>query len=210
MTTTLEQQATTGSGTQADEHTDFSNAVEAFDLRAHTDAPLRLEGEFHFSAPPHELFPRLTDPKAIAGWFGMVRGGHLDHSASCNQGEWGSGSKRFCRSTMGTLEETVYSYEAPYVTAYNVRNWSMPMENHCAVMFVEPTPDGGTKLTWRHYFNDKGRIIRHFIPKVMARLINVGMSNLGNEMGGHGGTMKVIDLPTEPVLAGLSPAEAPR
>ena len=193
----------------ADQQTEFSRALSTFDVREHTSAPLRLEGEFVFAVAPERLFPRITDPQAIAGWFGMVKGGHLDHSCSCEPGEWGSGSKRICLTSMGTLEETIHSHETPYLSAYNVRSWSLPVDDHLAVMQVEPLPDGGSKLTWRHYFNDKNILLSRIIPKLLAAMTNSGMGNLANEMGGRGGGMKVIPLTQDKRdTRALAPSEA--
>lgn len=209
MTTTLNQSNLTETQTYAEQRSGFTRAVEQLDVRKHSKAPLRLEGEFLFAASPQDLFSKITDPKAIAGWFGMVKGGHMDHSMSCKPGEWGGGSKRFCQSTMGTLEETIYSHEAPYVSAYNVKTWSMPMEDHCSVMMVEPLPNGGARLTWRHYFNDKTILLSRIMPKMLAAIINTGMRNLANEMGGKGGAMLVLPA-SKPVESrpSMTPTEA--
>jgi len=193
----------------AEQEAAFDRAASQLNVAQHTSAPLRLDGEFLFAVPPHELFPKLTEPSAIARWFGWVKSGHTDHSGSCNEGAWGTGSIRYCRSTLGTLEETLHAFEAPYLSAFSVKHWSLPMKDHYSVMLLEPLTTGGTRLIWRHYFNDSTPLLGRIMPKVLAAMINTAIRNLGNETGGSGGRMRVVpQRPSIDTNPALWPAEA--
>ncbi|GEM_PF-1081828 len=160
-------------------------ALERTAVRPHTSAPLRLRGSFEFRAPPEIVFERITDPKLIAAWFGMVRGGQLDHAESVTPGAWGPGSKRTCQTLgMGDLHETILHYDAPYACVYNVKNIMMPVKNHAALMVVEPVGEGGSRLHWNQYFDFKGVVMRHIFPSMMVAMMNKGLANLVAELGG--------------------------
>lgn len=171
---------------------DEKAGASTFDVRAFTDAPLRMEGIFNFHAPPSAVWPRVTDPNAIASWFKMITHGDMDHSRSASPGDWGEGSKRMCYTKgMGTLDETIMAYESPHLVAYNVKVWSMPIKDHLAVMRLEETA-AGTRFTWQQYFNFKGLVMRHFFPGMMSGMMTRGMEQLQKEFGGPAGEMRII------------------
>jgi hypothetical protein len=160
--------------------------------RRFTDAPMRIAGTFRFEAAPEVVFERVTDPRMIAGWFAMIRGGTVDHSGSCNVGAWGAGTKRQCQTWgMGTLDETILHWEAPHRCLYSVRNLFMPIKDHCAVMAVEP--DGsGSRFTWEQHFRLKGLFMRWMFPWMMTRMMNGGLEKLRQELGGEGGRIRRV------------------
>lgn len=136
-------------------------------VRRHTQAPLRMRGRFGFDAPPQEVFARVTDPGLIATWFGMIRGGSVDHSQSCNVGTWGEGSTRLCNTWgMGDLKETIHHYDAPHACVYSVRALMMPVEQHASLMLVEPT-ERGCRLQWAQFFVDRGLVMKRMFPSMM-------------------------------------------
>ncbi len=168
-------------------------AQPRFDPTPFTSAPLRFEGVFHFDATPEDVWPRVTDPNGIAGWFGMITSGSLDHAQSATPGEWGAGSKRYCRTRgMGTLDETIRAYDPPNLIAYTVKVWSMPIKDHLAVMQLERSATGGAEFTWRQYFAFKGLVLRHVFPTMMLTMMNTGLSRLQSELGGRGGRMRRV------------------
>ena len=174
------------------ESTEYDKALAGFSIDNYTTAKLKMQGEFLINTNPESLFELVTDPDLIASWFGMIKGGFTDHSLSNNNNEWGEGSKRICYSNMGTLNETIYYWRAPYIAAYNVKSWSMPVKDHCSVMIIQPLGVGRCKLTWRHYFNYKGVIMKNFFPYMMVNLMNKGLKEITNKFGGAGGEMKLI------------------
>lgn len=166
--------------------------TEGFDVRAATAAPLRMEGVFTFQATPEEVWPHITDPNAIAKWFLMITHGRVDHSRSQSREAWGEGSVRHCHTMgMGTLHETIRAYRPPHLIAYSAKAWSMPIKDHLGVMTLERV-SGGTKLTWRQYFNYKGLIMRHFFPAMMIGMMNRGAHQLTRRFGGPGGVMRKV------------------
>lgn len=165
----------------------------AFAVHSITNAPLRLEGTFLFDAPPEEIWPRITDPNAIATWFTMITHGRMDHSKSSARGDWGEGSVRQCHTMgMGTLHETIKVYRPPHLVAYSARAWSMPIKNHLGVMMLERLPSDGTRLIWRQYFHYKGFVMRHVFPGMMITMMNRGMRLLQRDFGGPGGAMRKV------------------
>ena len=163
-----------------------------FDVRAFTDAPMRMEGVFDFHATPTALWPRVTDPNAIASWFKMITHGEVDHSHSTATGDWGAGTKRLCHTRgMGTLNETIMFYDRPRLVAYNVKVWSMPIKDHLAVMRLEEI-SSGTRFTWQQYFNFKGLVMRHIFAQMMSGMMTRGMEQLQREFGGQGGRMRIL------------------
>ena len=172
----------------------FDQSLQQFDIRKFTQAPLRMRGSFQFNRNVDDVFAKVTDPQLIASWFGMVKGGSVDHSNSCNAGQWGAGSKRYCNTSMGLLDESIYHWDAPYLCAYNVKSWSMPIKDHCAVMMIKPLTHDTCELTWLQYFNYKGLVMRHFFPKMMLKMMNGGLADLAEEFGGMGGKMELLKL----------------
>ncbi|MGH1346320.1 MAG: SRPBCC family protein [Nannocystales bacterium] len=161
-------------------------------VRRQTQAALRMRGRFPFEASPEHVFGRVTDPQLIAGWFGMIRSGSVDHTASCNVGDWGEGSKRLCHTWgMGDLDETIHHYEAPVTCVYSVRSPMMPVENHAAAMLLEPTATGCI-LDWSQFFDLRGLVLKHMFPTMMAGMMNRGLRGLQKELGGNGGAMEVV------------------
>lgn len=170
----------------------FEAVLGNFDARRYTTAPLRIYGEMEFHAPVETTFHKMTDPQTIASWFGMVKGGSVDHSRSCNLGDWGAGSKRYCDTRMGKLDETIHVWEASYLTAYNVKAWSMPVKDHLGVLTLRPLGDERSWVTWSQYFNYKGVVMRNIFPFMMRKMMNDGMAALAKELGGPGGKMRFV------------------
>ena len=170
----------------------FELGTNAFKVKNFTQAPLRMQGEFYIDVAPEILFDRVTDPQAIAQWFGLVKSGSVDHSQSCTAGQWGEGSKRFCHTPMGTLNETIYYWQRPNISAYNVKSISVPAKDHCAVIKIEPLAGNKSKLIWLQYFNFRGVFMRFFFPKIMAKMMTQGVNRLANEYGGAGGKMVLV------------------
>ena len=50
-------------------------------VRRVTSAPLRMTGSIDFSASPEKVFPRISEPSALAEWFPLLKGGDLNHDA---------------------------------------------------------------------------------------------------------------------------------
>lgn len=163
------------------------------DVRAFTSAPLQMEGKFQFNSPAAVVFDRVTDPQQLATWFPIITGGKVDHSRSNQLGEWGVGSKRICDTLgMGALDETIRYWRRPYAYAYTVKNWTMPITDHCAVMEVHPLGSEGSCLIWRQYYRPVGAFLKYLFPHLMITFMNQGMATLQQELGGTGGRMRLV------------------
>ena len=178
---------------ESEDQKDFLAIIDKFDVKRYTNAPLRIYGEFLFYAPVQVTFDKMTDPQKIAQWFNMVKGGAVDHTASSKTDDWGEGSKRYCDTSMGKLDETIYAWHAPYLTAYNVKAWSMPIKDHLGVITVQPIEGSHSRVTWSQYFNYKGLIMRNIFPFMMRKMMKDGMTALAKELGGPGGQVSLVD-----------------
>lgn len=171
---------------------DFAAANPDLDPAAHTPAPLRMEGVFHFAAAPETVFQRVYDPSFLASWFPMITGGHLDYDGSEAPGAPGVGAKRYCRTSgMGTLDETILYWNPPHGYAYTVKNVFMPIKEHLATMEVVSDGADGAWFRWRQYFNGARPDVVLFKP-MMASMMTKGLNALAKELGGQGGKMKVV------------------
>ncbi|MGF1497580.1 MAG: SRPBCC family protein [Elainellaceae cyanobacterium] len=163
------------------------------DVTQLTPAPLQMEGEFIFHAPATTVFDAVTDPQNIASWFPTLYDGSTDHSRSENAGNWGAGSKRYCQTRlMGTLNETILHWDYPRAYAYNVKNWTMPIKDHCAVMLVEPLGPSQSRFIWRQYYTPIGLFLKYAFPGMMISMMNRGMADLQQQLGGPGGQMRQV------------------
>jgi len=87
---------------------------------------------------------------------------------------------------MGTLFETIHYWDAPNANTYAVKNFTMPITDHLALMAITPNGTGGSTMTWHQYCNLKGTAIRHMLPTMMLGMMNKGMATLSKELGGKG------------------------
>ena len=162
--------------------------LEEQHVRTITQAPLQMSGSWDFDVTAETLFPHISDPNKMAGWFPLMKGGDLDHSATAQSGDWGEGSKRLCyTSGMGTLEETIHYWDAPHAYTYSAKNVMMPIRNHLGLLTVTPNDTDGATLIWRQYFDLTGIAVRHIFPTMMLGMMNQGMATLIKDLGGRGG-----------------------
>ncbi len=167
--------------------------ISDLDVRVFTSAPLQMRGEFQFNAPVTVVFDRVTDPQQLASWFPIITGGKTDHSRSHQPGDWGVGSKRICDTLgMGALDETIRFWQQPYAYAYTVKNWTMPITDHCAVMRVESLGADRSRLIWQQYYRPVGLFLKYLFPHMMILFMNQGMETLRQELGGEGGRMRLV------------------
>lgn len=163
------------------------------DVNQFTPAPLQMEGEFIFDAPAATVFEHVSSPKDLAVWFPTIYKAASDHSHSATPGEWDVGSKRYCETRlMGTLDETIRHWDPPHAYAYSVKNWIMPIKDHCAVMLVEPLGGDRSKLIWRQYYTPIGLFLKYAFPGMMINMMNQGMEQLRQTLGGPGGQMHKV------------------
>jgi uncharacterized protein YndB with AHSA1/START domain len=163
------------------------------DVSQFTSAPLQMEGEFVFAAPAATVFEQVSSPDNLVAWFPTIYQASGDHSGSETSGQWGAGSKRYCETRlMGTLDETILHWDPPYAYAYTVKNWTMPIKDHCAVMLIEPLGSDRSKLIWRQYYTPIGLFLKYAFPSMMISLMNRGMEQLRQTLGGDGGRMRKV------------------
>ncbi|APB32829.1 hypothetical protein GlitD10_0517 [Gloeomargarita lithophora Alchichica-D10] len=164
-----------------------------FDVRQFTDAPLQMAGEFIFNASPEVVFDRVASPEGIVSWFPTLYAATGEHSASENGDTWGAGSKRYCNTRlMGTLNETILYWHPPQAYAYSVKNWAMPIKDHCGVMIVEPWGAHQTRFIWHQYYTPVGLFLRYLFPAMMIYMMNQGLEQLRQTLGGTGGQMRKV------------------
>lgn len=170
-----------------------ARALETTVVRRHTQAPLRMAGSLVLFSDQATVFAKISEPDGIASWFGMIRGGSTDHAPSLTPGDWGEGSKRYCNTWgMGTLDETIRHWDPPNAYAYNVKNFTMPVRDHLAVMTVEALGSERSRFTWLQYFDWRGVVLRHVFPHLMIAMMNAGLARLGRQLDGEPGRMHLI------------------
>lgn len=163
----------------------MSNRTE-FRIKNHTQAPLRLELKASFSVSPQTLFTTVSDHHAVVNWVPLMKAVSMEHHRGSN-GECGIGSVRHCTlNGMGGIDETIAWWNPPYGYAYKVAARSkmmMPTRDHVSVMRIEPTADGGSTLTWQHYFNWRGLFMRHMTALMLPMMMKTALGNLRKALG---------------------------
>lgn len=159
-------------------------AVSAtFCVMQHTKAPLRLEMKSRFRTSPQKLFDTVSDHHAIVNWVPLMRAVAMEHS----DGQCGVGAIRHCSlHGMGGIDETILWWNPPYGYAFRVEAKSklmMPTQDHVSVMKIKPTIGGGCELTWRHYFNWRGFIMRHMAAIMFPMMMRGAIVNIRKELG---------------------------
>ncbi|MDI1309273.1 MAG: SRPBCC family protein [Methylotenera sp.] len=102
-------------------------------------------------------------------------------------GECGVGSVRHCAlHGMGGLDETIVWWNPPHGYAFKVDVKSkimMPTKDHFSVMLIEPHVNGGSTLTWRHYFNWRSFFMRHVTAVMLPMMMRKAIDNIRKELG---------------------------
>ncbi len=168
-------------------------AAAGLNIQDFTDAPLKFLGTYEFNVPPSELWPMVTDASNIATWFPIISGGKHAQGTATTEQACDIGSKRMCKTIgMGTLDETFLYSDPPRVSVYNVKNFIMPVKDHAAVMHLEEFAPGKTRMTWAHYANYRGLVMRHIFPSMMTVFMNMGIKKLASMVGGKGGRTRAF------------------
>lgn len=167
-----------------------------FNIAKYCNAPLRMEAVAEFNASPEKLFSTLSNPHAVASWVPLMQSLHMDHGAAGNGAECGVGSVRHCAMQgMGELLETIVWWNPPHGYAFRVsanNKMMLPTQDHVSVMLVKPDDKGGSILTWQHYFDWRGLLMRHAAAFMLPLLMNRALKNIRRELGGAGGKMRTI------------------
>lgn len=158
-----------------------------FSIERHTRAPLQLELKADFSVSPQLLFTTVSDHHAVANWLPLMKAVSMEHHFSNAGGECGVGSIRHCTLRgMGGLDETIVWWNPPHGYAFRVNAKSrmmLPTEDHVSVMLIEPGSAGGSILTWRHYFNWRGLLMRHMAAIMLPMMMKTALENIRTELG---------------------------
>jgi hypothetical protein len=153
-----------------------------FSIQQHTPAPLRLELKASFRVPPQELFKIVSDQHAVASWVPLMKAVSMEHRQGDHDGECSVGSVRHCTLRgMGALDETIVWWNPPHGYAFRVAAKSkmmMPTADHVSVMLIAPGADGGSALTWRHYFNWRGLLMRHLAAIMLPMMMRTALGNI--------------------------------
>lgn len=160
--------------------------ISEFSVKHHTRAPLRHEFKAEFNVPAQQLFDVVSDHHAVANWVPLMKAVSMEHRRS-SSGECGVGSIRHCTlHGMGGIDETILWWEPPHGYAFRVNAKSkmmMPTKDHVSVMLIESRPDGGSNLTWQHYFNWEGLVMRHMTAIMFPMMMKKALSNIRNQLG---------------------------
>lgn len=166
----------------------MSNSA-SFCILRHTQAPLQLELQSTFSVPPAALFTTVSDHHSVASWVPLMRAVVMEHTGN---GQCGVGSIRHCSlHGMGGIDEAILWWDPPHGYAFRVEAKSklmMPTRDHVSVMLIEPTADGGSHLTWRHYFNWRGLFMRHITAIMLPMMMKTALANIRKELGAGSAT----------------------
>lgn len=161
-----------------------------FNIEQYSNAPLRLELRSAFNVAPDLLFSAVSDHRAIVNWVPLMKAVSMEHHASDGIKECGVGSVRHCTlHGMGGIDETIVWWNPPYGYAFRVAAKSkmmMPTEDHISVMLIEPDHNGGSILTWRHYFNWSGLVMRHLSSLMFPMMMRSAINNIHDEIGDKG------------------------
>lgn len=167
-----------------------------FDVKKHTDSPLRYEGVAQLDAPPERVFEFISNPRQLPKWLAMLNTAQMDHATSESPGTCGVGSTRHCNFRgMGDVEEEILWWDAPHGYAFKFTkksNLMMPTSDHVLVWRTDPDGGGGTLFKSQVYFNWRGVIMRHLAAPMMTKLLDESVRNLQREFGGAGGKAKRV------------------
>ncbi|HEY3326657.1 MAG TPA: SRPBCC family protein [Novimethylophilus sp.] len=167
-----------------------------FNITKYSQAPLRMEAKAGFSASPEKLFTTISSPHAVASWVPLMLSLSMEYGTAGSGTECGVGSVRHCAMRgMGELNETIVWWNPPHGYAFQVSTkikMMLPTEDHVSVMFVEPDGNGGSMLTWQHYFNWRGLLMRHMAAVMLPMMMNTALNNIRRELGGAGGKMRRV------------------
>ena len=68
----------------------------------------------------------------------------------------------------------------------------MPIDEHCVVMMVESLGPNRSKFVWRQYYNPVGLFLKYAFPRMMLGLMNQGMKQLQQKLGGKDGQIHKV------------------
>lgn len=157
-----------------------------FQIEKYTKAPLRLELKSSFSITPDLLFKIISDHNAVVNWVPLMKAVSMEHHQSSGD-ECSVGSVRHCTLRgIGRIDETILWWNPPYGYAFRVAAKSkmmMPTEDHVSVMLIEASADGESILTWRHYFNWQGLVMRYMAALMFPMMMKGALNNIHKDLG---------------------------
>jgi uncharacterized protein YndB with AHSA1/START domain len=125
-------------------------------------APLVIESVVELDAPPEDVWEALGSDR-MWSWFPV-----LDRLRWLTPRPHVQGAVRVLRvARLFTIEEHFYRWEEPRRATFHVVSSTRPVLNALAEDFVlDPTPSGGTRLTWTMALEPKGggRSLRWLAP----------------------------------------------
>ncbi|MFA7351588.1 MAG: SRPBCC family protein [Methylotenera sp.] len=152
-----------------------------FNIKQHTQAPLRLAYEMDFNASPEALFQTISDHNAVLNWVPLMKSVSMEHQQNNTQA-CDVGSVRHCSlHAMGGIDETILWWNPPYGYAFKVEAKSkimMPTVDHVSVMQIDQLAEGGSHLTWQHYYNWRGLLMRHITAIMFPKMMETALNNI--------------------------------
>lgn len=177
----------TMSSVSAQPPTPMPRQVGSFEIDSITNAPEQLVMQAHLRTTPSRVFGLLERYEDMPKWLPMLHEVKCDRSAS--GGTSGIGAIRTCALKDGSMiHETIVGFEKDRLIAYRATENPMGLTNHLAVITTDPSPDGGTNLTWRQYFEHPDAPM---MAGMMAGMMDVAFQKLVKGYGGgQFGTVK--------------------
>lgn len=150
-----------------------------------SSSPLRASTQVYLDASTEDVFDYLSNSSSLPQWMPGLDSVTYDHSDSVSPGNLDKGSRRTLM--FGDQEETeiIVQYDYPKAIAYQITA-GVPVNNHLAVMTVEPNSNEGTILTWDQYFDlETSSLYGWGMPFLVRRFVNEGQANLIEEFDGE-------------------------
>lgn len=169
-----------------------THQVNEFNVRSVTQAPEQITLMFRINVQPEEAFELVSDGEKLSTWFTDIKNPKTDNTQSSNgPNAMGQGSVRSCSLDDDYLYEDIVYYDNEklayaYVIDMERSTLSFPISNQLSMFMVEDDGQGGSLITWRHYFDKNFHIaapVLNFMMKTMV--LKPAVENLFEQRGGE-------------------------
>ena len=182
-----------GSAAQYTSHYDRStHVVNDFNVRSVTQAPEQIVLMFRVDVAPTEAFELVADINKLTIWFTDIKNPQVDNRLSVNGPDaFGVNSVRTCSLDGDILYEDIVHYDAKnlsyaYAIDMDKSTVSFPISNQMAMFTVESDGNGGSVISWRHYFNKNFHVMAPVLNFMMKKMImRPAVENLFEQYGGE-------------------------
>lgn len=169
-----------------------THVIDGFDIRSKTAAPEQITLMFRIDVEPKEAFELVSDFEKLATWFSGIKNPALDNTHSIRgPNEIGVGSVRSCSLDGAFLYEDIVHYDGNKLSyAYSINmdksTVSFPISDTLSLFTVESDGNGGSLISWRHYYEKNFHIVAPVITFMMKTVIlKPAVENLFDQYGGE-------------------------